>query len=180
MQVKNYPLAGVVEITPRIFADERGAFLETFSARLLAEAGITETFVQDNLSISKKGVLRGLHFQKPPYAQAKLVSVTVGRALDVAVDIRKDSPTYGQYVTCLLDAEKRNSFFIPVGFAHGFVALEEGTIFQYKCSNYYHKDSEGGLLWNDPALSIEWGIDNPLVSEKDEILPTLEGFDSPF
>ncbi|ALI98534.1 dTDP-4-dehydrorhamnose 3,5-epimerase [Rufibacter tibetensis] len=180
MQVNKYPIEGVVEITPRIFGDERGAFLETFSARLFAEAGITETFVQDNLSISKKGVLRGLHFQKPPFAQAKLVSVTVGRAMDVAVDIRKGSPTYGQHVTCLLDAEKRNSLFIPVGFAHGFVALEEGTIFQYKCSNYYDKASEGGLLWNDPALNINWGIDTPLVSEKDEILPTLEGFDSPF
>jgi dTDP-4-dehydrorhamnose 3,5-epimerase len=180
MQVNKYPIEGVVEITPRIFADERGAFLETFSARLLAEAGIAETFVQDNLSISKKGVLRGLHFQKPPFAQAKLVSVTVGRALDVAVDIRKDSPTYGQHVTCLLDAEKRNSFFIPVGFAHGFVALEEGTIFQYKCSNYYDRASEGGLLWNDAALNINWGIDTPLVSEKDEILPTLEGFVTPF
>ncbi|MFB9863451.1 dTDP-4-dehydrorhamnose 3,5-epimerase [Rufibacter immobilis] len=180
MQIKNYPIAGVVEITPRIFADDRGAFLETFSAKLFAEAGISDTFVQDNQSISKKGVLRGLHFQKPPYAQAKLVSVVVGKALDVAVDIRKGSPTYGQHVTCLLEAEKRNCFFIPVGFAHGFVALEEGTVFQYKCSNYYNKESEGGLLWNDPALNIDWGIEQPLISEKDEILPTLEGFDSPF
>ncbi|MBC3540923.1 dTDP-4-dehydrorhamnose 3,5-epimerase [Rufibacter sediminis] len=180
MQVKNYPLAGVVEITPKVFIDERGAFLETFSTRLFSDAGITDTFVQDNKSISKKGVLRGLHFQKPPFAQAKLVSVISGRALDVVVDIRKDSPTYGQHVTCLLDAEKHNCFFIPIGFAHGFVALEEGTIFQYKCSNYYHKESEGGLLWNDPALGIDWGIENPLVSEKDEILPTLEGFKSPF
>ncbi|GGK87480.1 dTDP-4-dehydrorhamnose 3,5-epimerase [Rufibacter glacialis] len=180
MQVTKYPIEGIVEITPRIFADERGAFLETFSAKVFAEAGITETFVQDNLSVSKKGVLRGLHFQKPPFAQAKLVSVTAGKALDVAVDLRKGSPTYGQHVTCLLDAEKRNLFFIPVGFAHGFVALEEGTVFQYKCSNYYDKASEGGLLWNDPALNINWGIETPLVSEKDEILPVLEGFESPF
>ncbi|GAA4306250.1 dTDP-4-dehydrorhamnose 3,5-epimerase [Nibribacter koreensis] len=180
MEIKKFPIEGVVEITPRVFADERGAFLETFSARLFAEAGITETFVQDNKSISKKGVLRGLHFQKPPYAQAKLVSVVVGRALDVVVDLRKDSATYGQYATCLLDTEKHNLFFVPIGFAHGFVALEEGTVFQYKCSNYYNKESEGGLLWNDPALGIEWGIENPLVSEKDEILPTLAELESPF
>lgn len=180
MEVKKYPIEGVVEITPRIFADSRGAFLETFSAKNFAEAGITETFVQDNQSMSKKGVIRGLHLQKPPYAQAKLVSVVTGKALDVAVDLRKDSPTYGQHITCLLDAEKRNLFFIPVGFAHGFVALEEGTIFTYKCSNYYHKESEGGLLWNDPALGIDWGVENPIISEKDEVLPLLQDFASPF
>ena len=180
MDIKKYPIAGVVEITPRVFADDRGAFLETFSAKLFAEAGITETFVQDNQSVSKKSVLRGLHFQKPPFAQAKLVSVVVGKALDVVVDLRKGSATYGQHVSCLLEAEKRNMFFVPIGFAHGFVALEEGTVFTYKCSNYYNKESEGGLLWNDPALGIEWGVENPLVSDKDEILPVLEGFESPF
>ncbi len=169
-----------MEITPRIFADDRGAFLETFSARQFAEAGITETFVQDNLSISKKGVVRGLHFQKPPFAQAKLVTVIAGKALDVVVDIRKDSPTFGQHATCILDAEKRNMFYVPIGFAHAFMVLEEGTVFTYKCSNYYSKESEGGLLWNDPALGIDWGIVNPLVSEKDEILPTLAELDSPF
>lgn len=180
MEIKDYPIAGVVEVTPRIFADDRGAFLETFSAKLFAEAGITESFVQDNLSVSKKGVLRGLHFQKPPFAQAKLVSVVVGRALDVIVDLRTGSATYGQHVSCILDAQKRNVFFVPIGFAHGFVALEEGTVFSYKCSAYYNKESEGGLLWNDPALNIQWGIDQPLVSDKDEILPTLEEFESPF
>ncbi|MGV3539753.1 MAG: dTDP-4-dehydrorhamnose 3,5-epimerase [Rufibacter sp.] len=180
MQIKQYPIAGVIEITPRVFADDRGAFLETFSAKLFAEAGITDTFVQDNKSISKKGVLRGLHFQRPPYAQAKLVSVVAGKAFDVVVDVRKGSPTYGQHATCLLEADKHNMFFVPTGFAHGFVALEEGTIFQYKCSNYYNKESEGGLLWNDPELGIDWGIENPLVSEKDEILPTLSAFESPF
>ncbi|MFC6997148.1 dTDP-4-dehydrorhamnose 3,5-epimerase [Rufibacter roseus] len=180
MQIKNYPLADVVEITPRVFADERGAFLETFSAKEYAGIGITHNFMQDNLSVSKKDVLRGLHFQKPPFAQAKIVSVVVGKAQDVVVDIRRGSPTYGQYATCILEAEKRNQLFVPVGFAHGFVALEEGTIFTYKCSNYYNKESEGGLLWNDPALGIDWGIENPLVSEKDEVLPTLAEFESPF
>ncbi|GAB2544742.1 dTDP-4-dehydrorhamnose 3,5-epimerase [Rufibacter soli] len=180
MEIKKFPIEGVVEITPRVFADDRGAFLETFSAKLFAEAGVQDVFVQDNKSISKKGVLRGLHFQRPPFAQAKLVSVVVGKALDVIVDLRTESPTYGQHLTCLLDAEKHNQLFVPIGFAHGFVALEEGTVFQYKCSNYYHKESEGGLLWNDPALGIDWGVENPLISDKDEILPTLANFESPF
>ncbi|AKQ46672.1 dTDP-4-dehydrorhamnose 3,5-epimerase [Rufibacter radiotolerans] len=180
MQIKTCQISGVLEIIPSIFTDSRGAFLETFSSRNFVEAGISESFVQDNLSVSKKGVLRGLHFQRPPYAQAKLVSVVVGKVQDVVVDLRKESPTYGQYVSYVLDAEKRNQVYVPAGFAHGFVALEEGTVFQYKCSNYYNKDSEGGLLWNDPTLGIDWGVENPLISEKDEILPTLANFESPF
>ncbi|AMM51246.1 dTDP-4-dehydrorhamnose 3,5-epimerase [Rufibacter sp. DG15C] len=180
MEFKRHQLEGVVEIFPKVFEDSRGVFLETYTARMFNEVGITDNFVQDNQSISKIGVLRGLHFQKPPYAQAKLVSVFYGRVLDVIVDIRQDSPTYGQHLTCELTSEKHNILYIPEGFAHGFVALEEGTVFQYKCSNYYNKESEGGLLWNDPALGIEWDIENPLVSEKDEILPTLAQIESPF
>ncbi len=142
--------------------------------------GIEPNFVQDNQSVSKKGVLRGLHFQTPPFAQGKLVRVSTGSALDVAVDLRKGSPTFGQHVTCLLDAERQNVFYIPPGFAHGFVAMEEGTTFLYKCTDYYSPSSEGGILWSDPALGIDWGLSEPLVSPKDEILPLLQDFDSPF
>jgi dTDP-4-dehydrorhamnose 3,5-epimerase len=136
--------------------------------------------VQDNQSISAAGVLRGLHFQRPPYAQAKLVRVARGRALDVAVDLRLDSPTFGQHKQVLLDATRGNQLYVPVGFAHGFLALEDDTIFLYKCSNYYHPAAEGGLLWNDPALGINWGVDAPNVSPKDEILPRLADLITPF
>ncbi|MCC9137172.1 dTDP-4-dehydrorhamnose 3,5-epimerase [Pontibacter silvestris] len=180
MEQKLFHIEGLVEFIPRIFKDDRGFFLETFSLKWFESLGIQPNFVQDNQSVSSKGVLRGLHFQKQPYAQGKLVRVSSGRALDVAVDLRKESPTYGQHATCLLDAEKLNMFYIPEGFAHGFVALEDNTTFLYKCTNYYHKDSEGGILWSDPDLGIDWGIDEPLVSPKDAILPQLKDFDSPF
>ncbi|RAU84022.1 dTDP-4-dehydrorhamnose 3,5-epimerase [Pontibacter arcticus] len=180
MDHKLFDIEGLVEFTPRVFADDRGYFLETFSMKWFEAVGIQPNFVQDNQSVSKKGVLRGLHFQKPPFAQGKLVRVATGKALDVAVDIRKNSPTYGQHVTCLLDSEKQNVFYIPEGFAHGFVALEEGTTFLYKCTNFYASATEGGLLWSDPALNIDWGLTDPLVSPKDEILPLLQDFDSPF
>lgn len=180
MEHKTFHIDGLIEFLPRVFKDDRGSFLETFSMRWFEPFGIQPEFVQDNQSVSKKGVLRGLHFQKPPYAQAKLVRVTSGKALDVAVDIRRESPTYGQHVTCVLDAEHHNLFYIPEGFAHGFVALEENTTFLYKCTNYYNPSSEGGLLWNDPALAIDWGVSEPLVSPKDEVLALLQQFDSPF
>lgn len=180
MEFKTYPIEGLIEFIPRVFRDDRGWFMETYSDKMFEPFGIKPTFVQDNQSVSKRGVLRGLHFQKPPYAQGKLVRVTSGRALDVAVDLRKDSPTYGQHVSCVLDAEQNNLFYIPEGFAHGFVALEENTTFLYKCTNFYHQASEGGILWNDPALGIDWGIAEPLVSPKDEVLPLLQDFDSPF
>ncbi|KUG08131.1 dTDP-4-dehydrorhamnose 3,5-epimerase [Solirubrum puertoriconensis] len=181
MEVIKHPLAGVIELVPRVFGDARGAFFESFSARLLAEkAGIQEEWVQDNQSSSQAGVLRGLHFQRPPYAQAKLVRVAKGRALDVVVDIRRDSPTYGQHTKVVLDAGRANILYVPTGFAHGFLALEDDTIFLYKCSNYYHPASEGGLMWNDPKLGIEWGVENPNVSPKDEVHPLLAEFDSPF
>jgi dTDP-4-dehydrorhamnose 3,5-epimerase len=182
MQVKQHNLAGLVEFIPRLFGDPRGVFYETFSARLMQEAGVPAglDWVQDNQSKSQPGVLRGLHFQRPPHAQAKLVRVAQGRVLDVVVDIRRDSPTFGQHATVELSAALGNVLFVPVGFAHGFVALEEDTLFLYKCSNYYAPSSEGGLLWNDPALGIDWNIENPLVSPKDEVLPTLAELNSPF
>ncbi|NDK57159.1 dTDP-4-dehydrorhamnose 3,5-epimerase [Pontibacter fetidus] len=180
MDFKTFEIEGLVEFQPRVFRDDRGYFLETFSMKWFEPLGIQPNFVQDNQSVSTKGVLRGLHFQKPPYAQGKLVRVSSGRALDVAVDLRKDSLTYGKYVTCILDAEKQNVFYIPAGFAHGFVALEDNTTFLYKCTDFYQPSAEGGLLWNDPELGLDWGIENPLVSPKDEVLPLLRNFESPF
>ena len=180
MEFKKYAIEGVVEIIPRKFGDARGYFFESYSQQIFAGAGIDATFVQDNESFSQKGVLRGLHFQKPPYAQGKLVRVTTGSALDVAVDIRKNSPTYGQHVSCLLSSEQNNMFYIPTGFAHGFVALEDSTTFLYKCTDYYQPTSEGGIIWNDPALNIDWNISDPLISAKDQVLPRLAELDSPF
>jgi dTDP-4-dehydrorhamnose 3,5-epimerase len=180
MDFKTFEIEGLVEFQPRVFRDDRGYFLETFSMKWFEPLGIQLNFVQDNQSVSKKGVLRGLHFQKPPYAQGKLVRVSSGCALDVAVDLRKNSPTYGKHVTCILDAEQQNVFYVPEGFAHGFVALEDNTTFLYKCTDYYQPSAEGGLLWNDPELGIDWGIENPLVSPKDEVLPLLKHFESPF
>ncbi|MBO2010632.1 dTDP-4-dehydrorhamnose 3,5-epimerase [Hymenobacter negativus] len=181
MEVKTFPIAGLIEFVPRVFADDRGVFFETFSARLMAQAGADAQWVQDNQSNSKKGVLRGLHFQRPPHAQAKLVRVGQGRALDVAVDLRPDSPTYGQYQTVELAAARGNMLYIPIGFAHGFIALEDETIFLYKCSDYYAPSAEGGLRWDDATLAIDWGTEvAPLVSGKDNELPSFNDFVSPF
>ena len=180
MEFKYFDVPGVVEISPRVFGDARGAFFESFSAQKMEEAGIVGDWVQDNQSSSDRGVVRGLHFQKPPFAQAKLVRVAAGRARDVVVDIRRDSPTYGRHVSVVLDAERYNMLYVPVGFAHGFTALEDNTLFLYKCTNYYAPQSEGGLLWNDPALAIDWGVENPTISAKDQVLPTLADFESPF
>ncbi|WP_400192906.1 dTDP-4-dehydrorhamnose 3,5-epimerase [Hymenobacter sp. B81] len=181
MDIKQHALPGVVEIFPRVFTDARGSFFESFNAQRFAEqGGIHETWIQDNQSISARGVLRGLHFQRPPYAQAKLVRVASGRSLDVLVDLRRDSPTYGQHLKVLLDAEAFNLLYVPVGFAHGFLALDDATVFLYKCTNYYHPEAEGGLCWNDPLLNIDWGIAEPNVSPKDAVLPGFAGFESPF
>lgn len=182
MQVKHYALDGPLEFIPSLFGDPRGVFYETFSARLMQASGLPADleWVQDNQSKSQPGVLRGLHFQRPPHAQAKLVRVAQGRVLDVVVDIRRASPTYGQHVAVELSAALGNIFYVPVGFAHGFIALEEDTLFLYKCSDYYAPAAEGGLLWNDPALGINWGVETPLVSAKDVILFKLADFDSPF
>jgi dTDP-4-dehydrorhamnose 3,5-epimerase len=180
MEIKQHALAGVVEFTPRIFGDSRGVFFESFSAKLMAEAGAVGDWVQDNQSSSARGVLRGLHFQRPPYAQAKLARVATGRVRDVVVDLRRSSPTYGQHLSVELDAKRGNMLYIPVGFAHGFYVLEENSIFLYRCTNYYHPASEGGLCWNDPTLNINWEATDPIVSDKDRILPTFDSFETPF
>ena len=175
MEIKEFEIEGVYEILPRVFEDERGYFLETYHEEKFKSIGIDSRFVQSNQSYSIKGVLRGLHFQKEPYAQAKLVRVVQGKVLDIAVDLRPNSPTFGQHCKCFLSAEKQNLFFIPEGFAHGFVALEN-CIFQYQCSNVYHFESESGIIWNDPDLNIDWEIINPLVSEKDDKLQSFNSF----
>jgi dTDP-4-dehydrorhamnose 3,5-epimerase len=141
----------------------------------LDKLGVHESWVQDNQSFSQKGTVRGLHFQRGAHAQSKLVRVIAGKVLDVAVDLRKGSPTFGQVYSTLLDTEKNNLLYIPAGFGHGFSVLED-AVFVYKCSNYYHKDSEGGVLWSDPALGIDWQVAEPIVSDKDQILPTLAEF----
>lgn len=168
-------IKGLVEIKPRIFKDERGFFFESYHQKLLTQNGIPASFVQDNQSFSYKGVLRGLHLQLSPHAQGKLVRVITGRALDVAVDLREGSPTFGQHETFMLDSGENNMVYIPEGFAHGFLALEE-TILQYKCTNFYNKSAESGILWNDPELNINWGIEQPVVSQKDMELPVLREF----
>ena len=167
-------IKGLFEITPRIFKDERGYFFESYSKKVFEENGIAVDFVQDNQSLSAKNVLRGLHLQKEPYAQGKLVRVITGSVLDVAVDLRVNSPTFGRYDSVILDSEKGNMFYVPPGFAHGFLTLAENTIFVYKCTDFYNKSSESGILWNDPDLNINWGINNPIVSEKDMQLPSFK------
>ena len=167
--VKSNKIDCLVKFIPKKFHDERGFFYESFNATISKELeGIT--FVQSNESFSKKGVLRGLHAQKAPYAQGKLVSVIQGKILDVAVDLRKGSPTFGEHETFVLDGEENHLLYIPEGFAHGFITTED-TIFSYRCTNYYHKESEYGIIWNDPELAIDWGNTDPIVSEKDWKLP---------
>ena len=173
MQIRETSIPGLVEIFPRIFTDERGLFFESFNTQLFEQLGLPTNFVQDNQSFSVKGVVRGLHFQKAPFAQGKLVRVISGRVLDVAVDIRPESPTFGKHEIFELRSDINNMAYVPEGFAHGFVALED-SVFSYKCTNIYNKTAESGILWNDPDLNIDWGISNPIVSEKDIILPTLK------
>ena len=168
MQVEHTPLAGLLLLTPRIFADARGAFLETYNHRQFAEAtGIDTHFVQDNESRSAKGVLRGLHFQAAPHAQGKLVRVVHGAVRDVCVDLRRGSPTLGAHFKVVLDGASKRMLWIPPGFAHGFVALEPDTVFVYKCTAYYEPTAERTVCWNDADLAIDWGATNPLVSAKD-------------
>ncbi|MDG1734854.1 MAG: dTDP-4-dehydrorhamnose 3,5-epimerase [Crocinitomicaceae bacterium] len=174
-------LKGITLIKPKVYNDNRGLFLETFNLnKFEKQTGFETTFYQDNLSVSKKNVLRGLHFQKPPNAQGKLVQVIKGRAIDVAVDIRKNSPTYGAYFKIELNDVNRYQLWIPRGFAHGFVALEDNTIFSYKCDNPYSQKDEMSLPWNDEDLAIEWGVKNPILSNKDESATTFKRFNSPF
>lgn len=180
MELIKTSIDGLLIIKPDVFKDERGYFFESYNKERFAKAGLNMDFVQDNESKSDKGVLRGLHFQKPPYAQGKLVRVIKGSVMDVAVDLRKGSPTYGKWESVVLTEENKLQFWIPEGFAHGFVALEDNTIFNYKCTNVYNKESEGSILWNDPDINISWNIDNPILSEKDKISPLFKNFKSPF
>ena len=170
MEVVKTEIEGVVIIEPRIFKDDRGYFYESFSQREFEEKVCRTVFVQDNQSKSSYGVLRGLHFQKPPYCQSKLVRCIKGAVLDVAVDIRKGSPTFGKYVAVELTEENHRQFFVPRGFAHGFAVLSKEAVFQYKCDNFYCKESEGSVAWNDPQLGIDWRIpaDKVILSEKDK------------
>lgn len=168
-------IKGLIEIIPRVFEDKRGLFFESYNEDLFAQNGINYKFVQDNQSFSVKGVIRGLHLQFPPYAQAKLVRVIKGKVLDVAVDLRRDSDTFGKSFSIILDDKKRNSLMIPDGFAHGFAALED-SIFHYKCSNLYHPKSEGGIIYNDSDLAIDWMLEKQNVSEKDLELPSFNEF----
>jgi len=168
-------------LEPQLFGDERGYFFESFNlAEFEKSIGKSFQFVQDNQSLSNKNVVRGLHFQAPPFDQGKLVLVVQGSVLDVVVDIRIDSKTYGHHFSILLTAENKKQFWIPPGFAHGFATLEDQTIFQYKCTNYYQPSSEDCVLWNDETLKIDWQVENPIVSEKDQKGKSWQEFSTPF
>jgi len=177
MNIKETNIKGCFIIEPKVFHDKRGYFLESYNQKLFYElTGLNTNFVQDNESYSTKGVLRGLHYQKGKYAQAKLVRVIKGKVLDVAVDIRKDSLTYGKHLAIELSEENKKQFFAPRGFAHGFIVLSNSALFSYKCDNFYNKDSERGIIYNDPQLNIDWKIPQEefIVSEKDKCLPKLK------
>jgi dTDP-4-dehydrorhamnose 3,5-epimerase len=167
MEIVETGIKDLIIIKPRVFEDERGYFFESYNKSAFVAAGLNMEFLQDNQSLSQKGVLRGLHFQNPPHAQGKLVRVINGSVLDVAVDIRKDSPTYGQWRSIELTEKNKWMFYVPPGFAHGFLTLENNTIFSYKCTNVYNKASEGCILWNDTDLKIDWNYQDPLLSAKD-------------
>lgn len=183
MEVRKTNIEGVLIIEPKLFGDNRGYFFESFNAKEFAEkTGVDVTFIQDNESKSKYGVLRGMHFQNPPFTQSKLVRVVKGKVLDVVVDIRKGSPTYGKFEMCELTEENHRQFFVPKGMAHGFCVLSEEAIFQYKCDNFYHPEAEGAIAWNDPDIAIKWPIriEDVILSEKDKNHPCLKDFESPF
>ncbi len=189
MKITKTKIEGLLIIEPQVFGDERGFFVETYNKKKYQEAGINPPaggeFVQDNLSKSSKGVLRGLHFQKPPFAQGKLAQVITGKVLDVAVDIRHGSPTFGEWVSVELSEENKKQFWLPAGFAHGFVSLEDNTIFNYKCTNFYALESEDAIAWDDKDLNVDWqlekyGIVEPIVSEKDQKNPAFKEIDSDF
>lgn len=182
MEIIKTDIPGVVILEPRIFRDSRGYFFESFSQRDFFDKVAPVEFVQDNESMSTRGVMRGLHFQRPPHAQAKLVRCVRGRVLDVAVDIRVGSPTYGRHVSVELTEDNHRQFFIPRGFAHGFAVLSDEAVFQYKCDNYYAPQSDGGIAITDPALNIDWHLDpsEAILSEKDTRHPLLADFSSPF
>lgn len=183
MEVIKTDIEGILILEPKVFGDTRGYFFESFNAREFKDkTGVEVNFVQDNESKSHFGVLRGLHFQLPPYTQSKLVRVVKGRVLDVAVDIRKGSPTYGKYVSCEISEDNKRQFFVPKGFAHGFCVLSDEAVFQYKCDDFYHPEAEGAIAWNDPEIAIQWPIsaNEVILSEKDMHHPFLKDFVSPF
>lgn len=180
MEIIKTKIPDLVIVKPTVFEDKRGYFFESYNKGIFLQNGIDQNFVQDNESKSAKGVLRGLHFQKPPFAQGKLVRVMRGAVLDVAVDLRKGSLTYGHWASVELNHDNKWMYWVPPGFAHGFVTLEDATVFFYKCTNVYNKESEGSILWNDPDLNIDWKIDNPVLSEKDKTGPLFKDFVSPF
>ncbi len=179
MHIEETFIKDLLILSPSVFADERGYFLESYNKIKIASKLAIE-FVQDNESMSQKGVLRGLHFQKPPYAQGKLVRVITGSVLDVVVDLRKGSVTYGKHFKHILSGINKEQLYVPEGFAHGFLVLEDNTIFSYKCTNYYNKEAEFSLAWNDSTLAINWGIENPIISEKDKHAQHFSNFSSPF
>jgi dTDP-4-dehydrorhamnose 3,5-epimerase len=180
MVVEKTFIEGLLVLKPKVFEDPRGYFFESYNQKVFEEVGLNEHFVQDNQSLSQKGVLRGLHMQAPPHAQGKLVRVIKGAVLDVALDVRKNSPTYGKYFSIELNEQNKTMFWIPPGFAHGFLTLQDNTIFHYKCTNYYNKESEACVLWNDKDINVNWDVKNPLLSAKDlEGIP-FKDFVSPF
>lgn len=180
MELINTGIEGLWVIKPKVFADARGYFFESYNKDIYAANGLTMDFVQDNQSLSHKGVLRGLHFQNPPFAQGKLVRVITGAVYDVAVDIRKNSPTYGKYYGAELTEENKMMMYIPEGFAHGFLTLRDNTVFSYKCTNFYNKASEDCIKWDDAAIGINWNVENPLLSEKDLQGKNFKDFKSMF
>jgi dTDP-4-dehydrorhamnose 3,5-epimerase len=184
MNLIETPIADLFVIEPKVWKDNRGYFYESFSARFFTNAGIEANFIQDNQSFSQKGTLRGLHAQKAPFAQGKLVRVIQGSVLDVAVDARKNSATYGQHFSIELSGDNHKQLWVPPGFLHGFLTLEDNTIFTYKVTNYYDKDSEVGVIWDDQDLNINWSEnlrkEELLLSDKDLVLPAFKDFDSPF
>lgn len=173
MLFKNLSIDGLVVIEPQVFEDERGFFMESYNKKTFAENGIVVDFVQDNHSFSTSKILRGMHFQRPPFAQDKLVRVTSGKVYDVGVDLRKGSPTFGKWEGVELTAKNKKMFFVPKGFAHGFLVLSDTADFQYKVTNFYDKESEGGLVWDDEQVAIDWPIEDPILAERDKNLPTL-------
>lgn len=180
MELVNTGIEGLWVIKPKVFADARGYFFESYNKELFTKNGLDLNFVQDNQSLSHKGVLRGLHFQNPPFAQGKLVRVITGAVYDVAVDIRKGSPTYGKHFGAELTEENKMMMYIPEGFAHGFLTLRDNTIFSYKCTNFYNKASEDSIKWNDPTVGIKWDVKDPLLSEKDTSGKDFVDFKSQF
>lgn len=182
MNIEQTFIKDLVLISPSVFEDARGYFFEAYNKSKFSDLGITIDFVQDNQSFSKKGTLRGLHYQNPPFAQTKLVRVLQGEIIDVAVDLRKDSPTYGKHFSVLLSAENKKQLLVPQGFAHGFSVISETAVVLYKCDQYYNKQSEGGIRFDDAQLNIDWGMDlkDAIVSDKDLILPDFAGCNSTF